>query len=78
MFLASLELTSGIGALISIVVLGSIFLFWIVSLFLLVGDSISFGAKILWFIALTCLAPFAIPLYFLARARRAQAPAPAR
>ena len=77
MELASFQLTSGIGAVISIVVLGTIFLFWLVSLFLLVGDSISLGAKILWFIALTCLAPFAIPLYFLARARRSQ-PAPAR
>jgi uncharacterized membrane protein YbhN (UPF0104 family) len=77
MELAAFQLTSGIGAVISIVVLGTIFLFWLVSLFLLVGDSISLGAKILWFIALTCLAPFAIPLYFLARSRRSQ-PAPAR
>ena len=77
MELAAFQLTSGIGAVISIVVLGTIFLFWLVSLFLLIGDSISFGAKILWFIALTCLAPFAIPLYFLSRSRRSQ-PATAR
>ena len=78
MQMASLQLTSGIGVVISLLVLGTIFLFWVVSLFLLVGDSISVGAKILWFVALTCLAPFAIPLYFLARARRGSEPAPAR
>ena len=78
MLLAAFQLTSGIGAVISIVVLGTIFLFWVIALFLLIGDSISLGAKILWFIALTCLAPFAIPLYFLARSRRGHEPAPAR
>lgn len=43
---------------------------WIFSLFALVGDSISFLAKVVWFVALTCLAPFAIPVYLVTRHRR--------
>jgi hypothetical protein len=46
---------------------------WLVSLFLLVVDSIGVGAKILWFLALTLLAPFAIPIYLVTRRRRMQA-----
>ena len=75
---AAFQLTSGIGVLVSLVVLGTLFLLWVVSLFLLVGDSISLGMKILWFVLLTCLAPIAIPVYFLARARRGQEPIAAR
>ena len=45
----------------------------VVSLFLLVTDSIGVGAKILWFLALTLLAPFAIPIYLVTRRRRMQA-----
>ena len=67
---AAIELTSGIGVVISIVVLGALFIAWIVSLFLLIADSISFGAKILWFVFLTCLAPIAIPIYFILRHHR--------
>ena len=48
------------------------------SLFLLVSDSISVGMKVVWFAALTCLAPFAIPLYFIQRSRHAQPSMPAR
>ena len=67
---AALELTSGFGVVISILVLGVLFLAWLVALFLLVGDSISFLAKIVWFVFLTCLAPIAIPLYFILRHHR--------
>ncbi len=76
--LAALQLTSGIGAVIAFVLLGMLCLFWVASLFLLVVDSISIGAKILWFVFLTCLAPIAIPIYFVARSRRGGLPATAR
>lgn len=46
---------------------------WLVSLFLLVVDSIGVGSKIVWFLALTLLAPFAIPIYLVTRHRRMQA-----
>jgi hypothetical protein len=65
-----------------LVVLGVVLLFvltaaWIFSLFALVGDSISFLAKVVWFVALTCLAPFAIPVYLVTRHhRRSREPAP--
>ena len=67
---ASFELTSGAGVVVSIVVLGLLALAWLVSLFMLVVDSISIGAKIVWFVALTCLAPITIPLYLILRHRR--------
>ena len=59
-----------VGAVISILVLGALFCLWIYCLFLLVGDSISVVAKILWFLFLTCIAPLAIPLYLILRHRR--------
>ena len=68
--LASFEVTSGAGAAVSIVVLGVLFFLWIYCLFLLVADSISVLAKILWFVFLTCVAPLAIPLYLILRHRR--------
>jgi hypothetical protein len=68
--IAAIEVTSGFGLVVSIVVLGALFLAWIVCLFLLVGDSISVVAKILWFVFLTCLAPIAIPLYLILRHHR--------
>ena len=71
-----LELISGLGALIALTLMSMLFLFWVLSLFLLVSDSISFGRKVVWFVALTCLAPFAIPFYFIARSRHSQRPAP--
>jgi hypothetical protein len=76
--LAALELTSGVGAVIALIVLSLLFLLWIISLFLLVTDTIGFGAKVLWFVFLTCLAPITIPVYFLVRARRGGQAAPAR
>jgi hypothetical protein len=71
--LVSFEVTSGAGAAVSIVVLGALFVLWIYCLFLLVADSISVVAKILWFLFLTCVAPLAIPLYLILRHRRHKA-----
>jgi hypothetical protein len=68
---ASIELTSGWGAFLSIVVLGGLFLIWLACLFLLVADSISVLAKIVWFLLLTFLAPVAIPVYLILHHRRA-------
>ena len=56
--------------MISILVLGILAIAWVVSLFLLVVDSISVLAKIGWFLFLTCLAPIAIPVYLILRHRR--------
>ena len=57
-------------ALIILISLGLLAIAWVVSLFLLVADSISVVAKIVWFLALTCLAPIAIPVYLILRHRR--------
>jgi len=65
-----MEVTSGAGAVISLVVVSVLFLAWLVALFMLLVDSISVGAKILWFLVLTCLAPVAIPIYLVLRHRR--------
>lgn len=64
---------SGVGIFLLILVLGLLALLWIVSLFVLITDSISVGAKIVWFVALTLLAPIAIPAYFLWRRSRGAA-----
>jgi hypothetical protein len=69
----SFEVTSGAGVVISIVVLSLLFFAWLIALFALLVDSISVGAKIIWFLALTCLAPVAIPIYFVLRHRRHRA-----
>jgi hypothetical protein len=66
----SFEVTSGAGAAISLVLVTLLFFAWLIALFMLLVDSISVGAKILWFIVLTCLAPVAIPVYFVLRHRR--------
>ena len=68
--LAAWEVSSGLGLVVSIVVLGALFFLWLAALFMLVADSMSLGAKIVWFICLTCLAPIAIPVYFVTRSRR--------
>jgi hypothetical protein len=73
--LASFQLTSGAGAALSIVVLGALFCLWLYCLFLLVTDSLSVLAKILWFVFLTCVAVVAIPLYLILRHRRHRADA---
>jgi hypothetical protein len=66
----SSTVTSGVGAVIALVVLSLFFILWVIALFVLVFDSISIAAKIIWFLALTCLAPVAIPVYFVLRHRR--------
>ena len=71
MLTGAVELTSGWGVLLSIVVLGGLFVLWLFSLFLLVTDSISVIAKIVWFVLLTCLAPLAIPVYLILHHHRA-------
>jgi hypothetical protein len=68
--LASLQLTSGWGAFLSIVVLGGLFLIWLVTLFVIVTDSISALGKLVWVILVTCLAPIAIPVYLILHHRR--------
>jgi hypothetical protein len=67
----AIELTSGFGVVISIIVLGGLFVLWLFCLFLLIADSMSVLAKILWFILLTCLAPLAIPAYLILHHYRA-------
>ena len=68
--MAAFEVTSGFGLVLSILVMGALFIAWIISLFLLIGDSISVVAKIIWFVFLTCLAPIAIPVYLILRHHR--------
>ena len=58
------------GLILSIVIVSMLGLLWVISLFLLVVDSISVGAKVVWFLALTLLAPVAIPVYLWLRYRR--------
>jgi hypothetical protein len=67
---AAWEISSGFGLVVSIIVLGGLFFLWLAALFMLVADSIGLGAKIIWFICLTCFAPIAIPVYFVTRTRR--------
>jgi hypothetical protein len=68
--LSSLQVTSGFGLVVSILVLGALLILWIVSIFLVVVDSISVLAKIAWFLFLTIAAPIAIPVYLILRHRR--------
>jgi hypothetical protein len=58
------------GVIVSIVLATVLGLLWLFSLFLLVFDRISAGAKVVWFLALTLLAPVAIPVYLFLRWRR--------
>lgn len=68
---ASTVLALGGGAIfLLIVLLGLLALLWIVSLLMLVMDSISVGGKILWFLLITLVAPVGIPAYFLWRHSR--------
>jgi hypothetical protein len=56
---------------LEIVLLTILFLAWVLCLFLLVLDSLPFWQKAVWFLALTILAPIAIPVYLIARRSRA-------
>ena len=60
---------------LEIVLVIVLFLAWVVSLFLLVLDSISFWQKVVWFLALTVLAPIGIPAYLITRRGRSAQPA---
>ena len=57
-----------IAALVAVA--GALLLLWVLSLFLLVLDDLSLGLKVVWFLALTLLAPLAIPVYLFTRRRR--------
>jgi hypothetical protein len=57
---------------VAIVIVVLLSLAWLLSLVFLVFDTISIGAKVVWFLALTLLAPVAIPAYFLWRRSRRQ------
>jgi hypothetical protein len=67
---------SATATVIGFVAVSILFVVWLVTLFLLIVDSISVGAKILWFVLLTVLAPIAIPVYLVLRHRRRRADAP--
>ena len=56
-----------LGVIVAIV----LFLAWVVSLFLLVFDTLPLWQKVVWFLALTVLAPIAIPVYLISRRSRA-------
>ena len=67
-------LAAGTGTtVLAIVVVVLLSLAWLAALILLVFDTISVGAKIVWFLALTVLAPVAIPAYFVVWRRRREA-----
>ena len=55
---------------IGLTLAAALFVAWVVSLALLVADSISTGSKVLWFVLLTLLAPVSIPVYLVLRHRR--------
>jgi hypothetical protein len=52
---------------LALVAASVLFLIWVVAVAALFTDTLSLGAKLVWFLALTVLAPVAIPVYFLAR-----------
>ena len=56
--------------ILALAVASLLFLIWVIAVALLFTDSISIGEKLLWFVALTVLAPVAIPVYFIVRSRR--------
>jgi len=68
--LAAFQVSSGWGLVLSIVILTALGILWLVSLFLLVADSISVFAKIVWAVLLIVVAPVAIPVYLLLRHHR--------
>jgi hypothetical protein len=74
--IAGIVIASG-GLWAAIILLSLLFVLWLVSLFAVLVDTISVGAKLVWLLVLTLLAPVAIPLYFWLRHRRRRAAAPA-
>ena len=60
----------------AVILLAILFVAWLVAIFMIIVDSISVVAKVLWLLAVTVLAPFAIPVYFILRHRRLRADSP--
>jgi hypothetical protein len=60
-----------------VILLAILFVAWLVAIFMIIVDSISVVAKILWLLAVTLLSLFAIPAYFILRHRRLRAGSPA-
>ena len=58
---------------VSLTVATILFVIWLYSMFVLVLDDISFGAKVLWFLALVLLLPISVPTYLILRHRRRRA-----
>ena len=58
---------------VSLTVATVLFVIWLYSMFVLVLDDISFGAKVLWFLALMLLLPISVPTYLFLRHRRRRA-----
>ena len=55
---------------LEIIVMAALAVLWLITLFLIIADDISVGAKILWALLTIVLAPFAIPVYLVLRHRR--------
>lgn len=47
-----------------------LFVAWLVTLFAILVDDMSIGGKLVWLLAVTLLAPLAIPVYAFTRHRR--------
>lgn len=58
---------------VSLTVATVLFVIWLYAMFVLVLDDISFGAKVLWFLALVLLLPISVPTYLFLRHRRRRA-----
>jgi hypothetical protein len=55
---------------LEIILLTILFIAWVVTLALVIMDRMSIGGKIVWLLAVTVLAPIAIPVYLIVRTRR--------
>jgi hypothetical protein len=58
---------------VSLTVATVLFVIWLYSMFVLVLDDISLGAKVLWFFLLVLLLPISVPTYLYLRHRRRRA-----
>lgn len=68
--ISSYQVASTAGGAAIALLMAALFVAWLVTLFLVLVDSISVVAKLLWLVAVTCLAPFAIPVYAVLRHHR--------
>ena len=55
---------------VTLTVATTLFLGWLYTLFVLIVDDISFGAKVAWFFPLVLLIPISVPTYLFLRHRR--------